>query len=85
MPHLSATPVRSAVKGFVVASLPGLVWLWPDAGKWLVPAAASLMAMWLTTLLFQRIHASYRGHVTGLWIIKGLLALAASIPALLHS
>jgi hypothetical protein len=38
--------------------------------------------MWMAGWLFQRIHSSYRGHVTGLWIIKGLLALAGSIPAL---
>ena len=85
MPHLVATPVRSVVKGFLVASLPGLVWLWPEALRLLAPAAVALAGMWTATLLFQKIQSNYRGHVTGLWIIKGLLALAASIPAILIS
>jgi phytol kinase len=84
MPDLQAVPVCSVVKGFVVASLPGLIWLWPEALKLLLPVSIAWICMWLATLLFQKIHASYRGHVTGLWILKGLLALAASAPALLH-
>lgn len=83
MPHLVATPVRSAVKGFLVASLAGLVWLWTDSVRLLMPVTVALVAMWMATLLFQKIQSDYRGHVTGLWIIKGLLALAASIPAFL--
>ncbi|MES2440194.1 MAG: hypothetical protein V4584_14085 [Verrucomicrobiota bacterium] len=85
MPHLGATPVRSVLKGFLVASLPGLVWLWPEAVRLSVPVAAALACMWAATLLFQKIQSNYRGHVTGLWIIKGLLALAASTPALFLS
>lgn len=83
MPHLVATPVRSVAKGFLVASLPGLVWLWPESVRLLVPVAVALACMWAVTLLFQKTQSSYRGHVTGLWIIKGLLALAASTPAFL--
>lgn len=83
MQHLLATPGRSVMKGFLVASMPGLVWLWPEGLRLLPPVAAALGGMWLATLLFKRIHSSYRGHVTGLWIMEGLLALAASVPALL--
>jgi phytol kinase len=82
MEHLVATPVRSAMKGFLVASVPGLVWLWPETNRLLVPLVAALFCMYAAVLLFQKIQSTYRGHVTGLWIIKGLLALAASIPAL---
>ena len=85
MPHLVATPARSVVKGFLVASLPGLIWLWPNSVRLLVPVVAALVCMWMATLLFQRIQSGYRGNVTGLWIIKGLLALAASIPAFILS
>jgi phytol kinase len=85
MPHLLATPVRSVTKGFLVASLPGLVWLWPEGLGLVLPVTVALVGMWLVTLLFQRIHSRYRGHVTGLWIMEGLLALAASIPAFLLS
>jgi hypothetical protein len=83
MEHLVATPARSVAKGFLVASVPGLVWLWPEGVALLGPVAVALACMWAATLLFQKIESGYRGHVTGLWIIKGLLALAASTPALL--
>ncbi|HEX7261118.1 MAG TPA: hypothetical protein VF258_04830, partial [Luteolibacter sp.] len=84
IPDLQTTPVASVAKGFVVASLPGLIWLWPEALKLLPTVGITWICMWLSTLLYRKIHASYRGHVTGLWILKGLLALAASAPALLH-
>jgi phytol kinase len=78
-----ATPLRAVTKGFVIASLPGLVWLWPEGADLLLPVAVALGGMWLTTLLFRWIHARYCGHVTGLWIMEGLLALIASVPAFL--
>lgn len=84
MPNLQAKPVYSVAKGFVAASLPGLIWLWPEFLILLGPAATALCCMWLATLIFQRIRSCYHGSVTGLWLIKGLLALAASAPALLH-
>ncbi len=83
VPGLAATPGRSAVKGLMIASLPGLVWLWPQARQLAMPTAATLVAMWSVSLIFQHIRVNYHGHVTGLWIIKGLLALAASSAALL--
>lgn len=82
VPGLLATPLRSPAKGFLIASLPGLVWLWPD--RYLAFCAVlGLVGMWLMTLLFRKIESGYRGHVTGLWVIQGFLALAASAPALL--
>ncbi len=83
MPHLLATPLRSVMKGFLVASLPGLIWLWPEGARLLLPVAVAVGGMWLVTLLFRSIHSRYRGHVTGLWIMEGLLALVASVPAFL--
>lgn len=75
--------LRPVIIGFLVASLPGLIWLWPQAQRLPVPVTLAVGGMWLATLLFQRIYANYRQHVTGLWIVRALLALAASIPALL--
>lgn len=83
MPDRMATPVRSAAKGFLIAALPGLVWLWPEGMRLAIPLPVAWVCMWLAALLFQKIQPNYRGHVTGLWIIEGLLALAASTPALL--
>jgi phytol kinase len=85
MPHLLATPVRSVAKGLLVASLPGLLCLWPEFFKWVGPAAVAAPGIWFVVLLFEKIEARYHGHAAGLWIMKGLLALAASSPALLIS
>jgi len=83
VPGRVVNPVRSVSKGFLIAAMPGLVWLWPLIRQLIVPSVVALAAMWLMTLMIYRIDANYRGHITGLWIIKGLLALAVSSAALL--
>jgi phytol kinase len=85
VPGLEEMPVRSALKGMLLASLPGLVWLWPQARQLAVPVVVAWVAIWGAALIFQRFRVSYHGHVTGLWIIKGLMALAVSSAALLVS
>lgn len=85
LPQLAASPLRSVIKGFLIASLPGLVWLWQDYRGLSLPTAIALLMMWGMVVCFQRIQCGYRGHVTGLWIIKGLLALTASGSACLIS
>ncbi len=85
IPDCPASPARSTVKGFVIAGLPGLVWLWPSYRAIAPAIALALPAIWLAALLFGFIRLKYHGHPTGLWVIKGLLALAASAPALMIS
>lgn len=81
--HLLKTPARSVMKGIGIGALPGLVWLWPEGWRLLLPAIVAVCGTWLGILLFQWIHARYRGHVTGLWIIEGFLALSVSSAAFL--
>lgn len=83
MPQLRATPIRSAGKGLLVATLPGLVWIGAEFFKWVGPMVIAAFCIWWVVLLFQKIEARYQGTVTRRWIMKGLLALAASTPALL--
>lgn len=83
IPGLCATPLRSPLKGFVIATLPGLVGLWPAWRNLLVPAGIALAGMALATLLFRSIRPHCRGYVTALWILQGGISLAASISALL--
>jgi phytol kinase len=85
MAHLVAAPVRSVAKGFLLAALPGLVWLWRDGAKLWLPVAISLMAMWAGILLYRKIEANYPRYVSRLWLIKGMLALAASSPVIFFS
>lgn len=81
--YLLVTPVRSVAKGFLLASVPGLIWLWPELGRGFFPLALAVLSMGAVVVLIRKIQLNYRGHVTGLWMIEGLLALAASIPAFL--
>lgn len=81
--HLPQRPLRSALKGSCVAGLPGLVWLWPYYQRLVVPAGVALVTTMAATLVLNWIRPHYQGHTTRRWMITGLLALAASLPALL--
>lgn len=78
----SPKPLRSTLKGWLVAGLPGLVWLAPHVGSLLPAIAAALAATPLLVLLLQRLRPRYRDNTTTLWLIEGCLALAASLPAM---
>jgi phytol kinase len=75
--------LRSIAKGWTIAGLPGLLWLWHDVSRLALPMALafslSLAAAWLSRCLESRKDLS----ATWLWIARGTLALLASTPALL--
>ncbi len=79
---LSPRPLPSVGKGWLIAALPGLIWLYPDFRNLAFPAMLSATICFFSTLVFQRIRGIGE---TSLWIVKGLLALGSSIPALLFS
>lgn len=81
--HFSPKPLRSTMKGWLVAGLPGLVWFAPEFGRLFPGMAIAVLATPLLILLLQRLRPRYRGNVTRLWLIEGCLALVASLPALL--
>lgn len=75
--------LRATVKGWLVAGLPGLIWLWRDASR-IAPALALVVLLTpLVCLLSHWIASRYAGSPTRLWMIKGSLSLLASTPALL--
>ncbi len=76
-------PVRSNLKGWLCAAIPGLVWFWPDFQPLAVPVTVAFVSTLGTTLIFGWVCNRYHKHETGLWIIKGSLALVSSLPALL--
>jgi phytol kinase len=80
---MPVTPVRSVAKGFLLASVPGLIGLWPEFVPVIFPLMIAILVMGTLVLLIQKIQFNYRGHVTGLWMIEGFVALAASLPAFL--
>ncbi len=75
-------PMRSTLKGWLLAALPGLIWFWPDYRPLAMPVALGLIGTLISVGAFKWIAEHYRGHETGLWIIKGGLALVGSLPAL---
>jgi len=77
------TPLRSCGKGWLIAALPGLIWFWPSFQPLWIAVIIGIGVTLVVTLIFEWIRARYRGHETGLWMIKGSLALCASFPALL--
>jgi phytol kinase len=79
---VASRPIRSALKGWLFAALPGLVWIWQSYHALAVPVILGFFATFGTVLLFDFIRSRYQGHATGLWIIKGLIALVSSFPAL---
>ncbi len=81
--HFSPKPLRSTLKGWLVAGLPGIVWFWPDYTRLMPAIVVALICTLVVTLLSQRARMSYRGHDTWFWLLEGFLALAASVPALL--
>lgn len=76
-------PVRSTLKGLLIAGLPGLVWLCSEWKALWVPLGIALGLALMAALVFVKISALRQWHATGLWIIKGVLALMASLPALM--
>lgn len=81
--HFSPKPLRSTLKGWLIAGLPGLVWFWPAYGRLWLPVGLALLATLLAISLLRWVRPRCRAHATGLWLSEGFLALCASLPALL--
>ncbi len=79
--HFSAKPLRSTLKGWLIAGLPGLLWFYPDIGRLRDAAGISIIATIGVTMLLHRLRPGYRDRPTELWVIQGFLALAASLSA----
>lgn len=72
---------RSIPKGWLIAGLPGLVWLAPHGRELLGPAALSILAGIVAVKVIERVQGPEPRHQH--WLIKGMLALISSTPALL--
>lgn len=74
--------LRATLKGWLVAGLPGLIWLWRDGAE-LAPVAAIVIALTpLLCLLSHGIETRYPARRTGVWMAKGAISFFASLPAL---
>ena len=73
--------LRSTLKGWLIAGLPGLIWLIPHAEKLALPLGISIIATMIAAKLIYLIQGPQPMHQH--WLTKGMLALAASLPALL--
>ncbi len=75
--------LRSMAKGWTVAGLPGLLWLWHDAPRLAAPTALALVLSLAATWLSRRLESCQDISATSLWMARGTLSLLASTPALL--
>ncbi|WP_367872374.1 hypothetical protein [Luteolibacter sp. Populi] len=73
--------LRAMAKGWGIAGLAGLIWLWRDYQNLVLPVTISLALTPLAALLAHRIES--RLSPTVVWTLRGTLALLCSIPALL--
>lgn len=76
-PHL----LRSTLKGWLVGGLPGLIWLIPQSAKLALPIGLSIISTLVVAKIIHFIQGPEPKHQH--WLIKGTLALLASLPALL--
>lgn len=74
---------RSMVKGWAFAALPGLVWFWPDYSPLALPVLVALLTTAIAISAFRSVRPQDYFHPTGLWLLKGFVALLSSLPALL--
>jgi phytol kinase len=79
--NLGKNSIRSAAKGFLFATLPGLCSLSAGSLEVILAAAIAFACMWLIAQIFPSVQTRYREQITGLWIAQGLLALTTALPA----
>lgn len=72
---------RSIPKGWLIAGLPGLIWIAPHTLQLLAPMGLSLLAGAVSVKIIQLAQGNEAKHQH--WLIKGTLALISSTPALL--
>lgn len=78
-------PLKASLKGLLIAGMPGLVWLLRYHEYLLVPVAVAFFLTFQIAAHFKRLPVAWQNHVTGLWMLRGVMALLASLPALLFS
>jgi len=81
---LAIHPLRSVAKGFIIAALPGLLWLTPGSPAIALAVAIAIaltfLALPVSTFSNRKIRDS---HEFAFWCFTGATSLAASTPALL--
>jgi phytol kinase len=84
VPGIARSLWWSVGKGWGLAALPGLVWLWRDWRGWSGPALAAIALSWLMAAGIRAADPWFSRHLTLLRCAKGLLALLVSALALLY-
>jgi phytol kinase len=74
---------RAVLKGWVAAGLPGLLWLWHHYAQLAVPTAIAIALTPPSAWFCHRLETRYRLSATPLWMIRGVVSLACSTPALM--
>lgn len=73
---------RSVAKGWLVAAPPGLIWLWDERAT---VAPVCIVGLFLSVpfcIISPAIRSKDRLSTTSVWVVRGILSLLASLPAL---
>lgn len=73
--------LRSMLKGWLVAGLPGLIWIGADLQSLALPMVVALAASYALARIAPWLHHRLPDPSTRLWLLKGALALLCSLPA----
>lgn len=76
-------PLKAAFKGLLIAAMPGLIWLPRYHPDLVLPVMVAFFLTLLIAANYQKLPTAWQSHVTGMWILRGGMALGASAPALL--
>lgn len=74
---------RATTKGWLVAGLPGLLWLWKDYPRLAAPIGIAMALTPVTAWLCHRLETRHEVRATPLWMIRGFVSLACSTSALI--
>jgi phytol kinase len=80
--HRKPLLMKSVSKGLLVAGIPGLIWLVPRWEHFVIPLMVSLVLTFAVVAAIAKLPLSWRSNATGLWILRGLMSLIVSLPAL---
>src|SRR5690606_19632247 len=73
---------RSVAKGWLVAAPPGLIWLWNERATVTPVCTVGLLLSVVLCIISPAIRSQNGLSTTAVWVVRGVLSLLASLPAL---
>lgn len=74
----------TVAKGWGIAALPGLIWLWHDSGRLAPPVCLALAISVIAVGIFRKMRPQEIKNTTRFRMLQGCIALLTSLPALAY-